>query len=380
MDPGISAAFADQGLTLVDEGGGTPPKPDAGAASGADGSDGSGGSGAGADRGGSEGSEHPFIADGKFKEDVFIQTVFGEKSTFKSLSDLKTIPDIIKNSENYKIQLADLSEKLKIKTNPFTNQTIAKINILAKETGIEDVNFLSRLAALDLDKVDSKTLIKLSMIKDNPNFAAKEALVDKTIDKKYNFSAIDSNEEMDEVEKASEKELLQFAMDTEANKIRREFSEMLGKAVIPTQEEIAAKESAAMAQAREGWSPVVDEIKKSFASLKVPAGKFTVDFDVPKETLEKAVKATIDFASKQYGGDITQSNAKQLVNYLQAIVKIAEEANINNRIMEYGRNLSEKEWIEQVNNPSQFNKDQKPAGKGAGKDADQALFDFFAKR
>lgn len=374
MDATIAAAFAEKGLTPVDE------NADNGGGQDQSGSQGQGGGSQGAGGGGAgSGEQTPsYIKEGKFDEGSFFSTVFGEQAPFKTLDELKRVPEIMKDYETSKNKLKDYELKLAERRNPFVNDNLAKINILAKETKIEDLSFLSKLVSADLTKTDAKTLLKFQKIMDNPEFSSKETLVEKMIDKQYNFAAIDADENLSDEEKATEKELLQATMDIEANKIRKTFSELLGKAVIQKPEEIEAAELAEAGKAREGWTPVVSEIQKSVAKIKVPAGKFTVDFEVPAKSLEVIAKNALDFASKSFKGGVTQENAKALIDYVHTTIKLAHEAEINQKVMEYGRSLTEKEWIEQANNPSGFNK-EKPAGGQGVLSREDAIFNYLKK-
>jgi hypothetical protein len=368
MDATIAEAFKEKGLTpvveQVDNGGGSRQPGDGG-----DG--GAAGSGV---------QQPEYIKEGKFDEPSFFLNVFGENSPFKTIDELKKFPDTLKEFETTKSKIKDYEAKLSEKRNPFVNDTVAKINLLSKETKIEDINLLSKLVSLDITKADAKTLLKLQKIMDNPEFSSKENLVEKMIDKQYNFASIDADENLDDDGKATEKELLQATMDIEANKIRKSLSEILGKAVVPKAEELEALELAEMGKAREGWSPIVSEIQKSLTKIQIPAGKFTVDFEVPAKSLEIIAKNALDFASKSFKGAVTQENAKALIDYVQTTVKLAHQAQINQKVMEYGRSLTEKEWIEQANNPSGFNKENKGGAEKSGKNLDDAVFDFFKNR
>jgi hypothetical protein len=374
----IAQAFAEKGLTEVTPGNDNAQKAAADAAIAA--AAGNGGNGGNGDGGGS--GEVSYLKEGKIDEAVLLSDIFGADAPYKSIADLKAakLPDTLKEYSGLKTKISEYETKLQEKNNPFFNEQMAKMNILAKETKIDNLNFLSKLIATDFEKADAKTFLKLQMILDNPELASKEAIVDRLIDKKYDFAAIENNRDLDDEEKESEKELLQVQMDMEAAKSKTKFADLSKKAVMPKAEEVEAAAIAASEQARKGWNPVVDKIAElSLTKIKIPAGGVTVDFDVPKETLEIVKKLALDFASKSFKGELTQENAAQVIDYMTGAVKLANEAKIYKAVMKHARSMSETEWIREANNPAGFNQ-EKGGTNGKVKSVNEQMADFFESK
>jgi len=248
-----------------------------------------------------------------------------------------------------------------------------RLNIL-KKSNPGDFDFFRQFAFNQ--KVDPMVLLRMSFIKDNPEYKDNPADVDLYLQNEYGLDLKPleklNTEDFDEAEVSSrnadiadrerQMKINRMKMETQANKVRKQMQETFDKVELPASLQDPEKIKQTMDKKKSAWGIIADRMLESFKQSKVyvqgkdDGGKYKdptafMNFEVDPTEKGKYKEELVDFATKQ-GLDLSKpEHINYAANFLQTKYMMDNQAKINHAIMTYARGLTEDEWIEKSSNP-----------------------------
>lgn len=270
--------------------------------------------------------------------------MFGER--FKSAEEVK---QVVTEYDNLVAMKSEIEAKSKEVVNPFADENLFKMNELIKQTGIKDYGLLAKMIGSDIDTMNSREVIKLKFMLDNPQFAKDEAYIDRKLAKTYGW---DNFDELDDDDRAFQEKEIDFNA-VSARKGLKEVIEKIGQ-YNPEQAISQSKEYYAKMEADNlnKWQPIISKTADEFSKISIPnkSGEAIMDYAVTKDFVQMCKAELIEQA--KMGALTEQVKPEDLQRYIRDRFVGEHFAEIASAIYDKARSVNEAEWVKKTTNPS----------------------------
>ena len=300
--------------------------------------------------------------------------IFGEG--FEKLEDVKTkIPTILKEHKSLneeKSKWSDektlLEKQIESLQSQFADDSLYKVNELAKKTGRKDWDILAKVVTADTEKMQDIDVLILNKVYQNPQTDV--FMLRKFIEKKY---GIDGKPDPDATEEekakfADELELAKYQLKEDANSVRKEFTKIREDIKLPEKldpvklKEAEDKKKADNQKAYDETVKAWEDINKTFITTNMKSISFMtkgkdgkeekfIEYEVPPTEVDGYVKDASRYMTDNRS-PFEKSSLDFVHDYVRTRVKDEHETDILMAYAEKARKLTDDEWVKKVNNPS----------------------------
>lgn len=311
---------------------------------------------------------------------------------YEKLEDVrKKIPPILKEHKNLlderskwseeKTKLAEektlLEKQIEALQTQFADESLYKVNELAKKTGRKDWDILAKVVTADTEKMQDIEVLILDKLYQNPK--TDTAMLRKFLENKYGInSKPDPDATEDEKAKyAEELELAKYQLKEDAEKVRKELKKVGEEIKLPDKVDsakIKEAEETKKKERQEAFDKTVvawEGINKTFITSNMKTVPFMtktkegkeeklLDYEIPSAEIDGYVKDVSKIMTEQ-GIPFAKESLEFAYDYVSARVFAEHKTDIVMAIAEKARSISDEEWIKLINNPSALiNPGQKP--------------------
>ena len=265
--------------------------------------------------------------------------------------------------------------------NPYEeDEDLYRILQLSKQLNTKDYAMVGKINPDVLKSMGHLDVLKFKSILDDPDYRGKEGILDRSLSKKYKVEKPADYEDLTPEEKKEidlEVEENEFMLKKDADKVRKELTDLYNKVEIPkkkTLEDIKADSDKRIEKLKTNWSaPLKEEVFPALAKFSFKEGDEDIEITIPeslKEAKDKVLSQVIDVI---YANDleakpeVIKDLKERAINAFFAENREAIIAEVSKSVAERVRKMNDEQWAKSVYNSSAMKnvgkKDQGPAVK-----------------